>query len=128
MAQDPAVDLPEDVERFVADHIESVAELEALLLMRRERHVPWGAPTLAERLYVEPDVAAALLQRLARRRFVRSVEGGYRFDPPDDLRHVVDHVAEVYSRMLISITRLIHAKPSSAVRSFADAFRLRDPE
>jgi hypothetical protein len=122
------MDVPEEVARFVNDHIDSVAEIEALLLMRRERHGPWTAVALAERLYVESAVGEAVLQRLARARFVRSVDGGFEFAPPDDSRRVLEQVAEVYSRLLIPITRLIHAKPSSAVRSFADAFRLRDQE
>jgi hypothetical protein len=49
------MDVPEEVARFIHDHVDSVAELEALLLMRRERQAPWSAATLAERLYVEPE-------------------------------------------------------------------------
>jgi hypothetical protein len=100
------MDIPEDVARFVADAIDSVAELEALLLMRREPQAPWTALALAERLYVDQSIGAAVLERLARRRFVRRVGAGYEFDPPPGDREALERLAEVYSVMLIPITRL----------------------
>jgi hypothetical protein len=52
-------------------------------------------------------------------------EGVYRYDgATPKQRSLVDRLAALYSRHLISVTKLIHAKPRR-IRQFADAFRLR---
>jgi hypothetical protein len=41
---------------------------------------------------------------------------------------MVDRLAELYSKYLIPVTHLIHSKPQTRVREFADAFKLRKEE
>lgn len=61
--------IPQDVTDFLLRTIASVAELEALLLMRREM-VPWSVETLARRLYVPPAEAELVLRALMHLSFV----------------------------------------------------------
>lgn len=123
--------LPSIVEQFLLRNIDSVAEMEALLLLRREADVSWDKESLAKRVYIAPEAADIILQSLLRRGFViKTEEAGvptYRYGPrSDDLASAVDSLADCYSKYLIPITNLLHSKPGSAVQHFADAFRFRD--
>ena len=119
--------LPADLAAFISDTIDSVAELEALLLLQREREEPWTVRRLAERLYIDEAAAAQVVDALARKQLVAVDGQEYRFEPgSDDDRERIARLSVLYVRMLIPITRLIHAKPRTGIRDFADAFRLRE--
>ena len=123
MAKDP---VPEKVRNFISDHIDSVAELEALLLMRRERGTAWGAALLAERLYIGEGQVAQVLAKLCSLGLVvdEGETGAFRYEPaPQELTDLIGDVAEAYSRYLIPVTNLIHSKPQPRVQQFADAFK-----
>jgi hypothetical protein len=118
--------LPDAVQRLIADRIDSVPELEAILLLRRTRDRRWTPAQAGERLYVSATMAAHILGVLAERGFLRCDEEQFRYAPEnEELDHLVDALAQAYSRALIAVTTAIHAKPSSSVRQFANAFVLR---
>lgn len=119
--------IPRDVRDFLLKTIASVAELEALLLLRREM-ASWSVETLAQRLYVPPAEAELVLRALMSLDFVVQDEVGYRYEcTTPELDRLVEKTAEVYARQLIPVTKLIHDH-GRRIRRFADAFRLRrDP-
>lgn len=122
--------IPKDVEHFILLHIDSVAQLEGLLLLRNHPHLEWCAEKLAERLYIKHTQAGELLGQLYQRGFlVREKWSGrfsYRYKPQcGDLEDLTAQTAELYSRHLVPITNLIHAKPKKRIQEFANAFRLR---
>ena len=117
-------DLPADVIQFIRDRIDSVAELEALLLLFSEQRA-WSVTELTQRLYVTPQAAAAALGALGRRGLVTAEQQGYRFDRRNEALPQVEHLREAYRNRLTQVTRLIHAKPSAAVRNFARAFDIK---
>ena len=121
-----ADDIPENVKRLIAERIDSIPELEAVLLLREHPGEEWDADQAGARLYVSRIVASHILAALAAHGFlVRSGET-YRYLPADDsLVSDVEDLARCYSRHLVAVTRLVHAKPGARVRSFADAFRFR---
>ena len=117
--------IPDDVRDFVVKFIDSVAEIEALLLLRRENMLAWSAGSVAERLYVSPDVAAAVLGRLHSHDLLSREGSHYRYACiAPELSDLVDRTADIYARQLIPMTHLIHTKPSR-IRQFANAFKLR---
>jgi hypothetical protein len=119
--------LPDDVRAFVLKHIDSVAQLEALLLTRSAADQPWTVPELASRLYVTEAEAASVVRALHRRGLLAQEDDAFRYQPRhDELRRDVDALAAAYPRFLIPLTKLIHSKPSVSLRDFADAFRLRE--
>jgi hypothetical protein len=121
--------LPDDVKEIVDRDLDTVAQLEGLLIMRDSAPATWSATRLAARLYVSPEDAQVVLTTLHRRHLLESADGEFRYGPANQLlRDRVDRLAAVYPRHLIAITRLIHAKPAASVRNFAEAFRLRDKE
>lgn len=124
--------IPEDVRRFLLKHIDSIAHLEALLLMRESPEMDWSIPAVAARLYVTPEEVTPLLSRLCEDGFIIMTESPaplYRYRPSTTgLAGKVDRTAKEYAKHLVPITKLIHDKPRMRVQEFADAFRFRkDP-
>ena len=119
--------LPDAVANFVLRHVDSVAELEALLLVRSSGSQVWDTALLARRLYVSDTDAAGVLKALHRRGLLAREGDTFRYAPtPDERCAEVDMLAAAYPKFLIPITNLIHGKPRASLRDFADAFRLRE--
>jgi hypothetical protein len=118
---------PAELMDFLHRYLNSVAELEGLLLAHGDPAVSWTAATLAGRLYVSERAALDVLGSLHRQVLLARDGDAFRFEPSNAaLRQEVDRLAVWYARALIEITRVIHGKPGAAVRGFADAFRLRE--
>ena len=47
--------IPDDVKQFIIEKIDSVAELEGLLLMSRNPETDWSVEALAQRLYTNRE-------------------------------------------------------------------------
>lgn len=117
--------IPGDVRDFILRHIDSVAQLEALLLLRANSRETWSVGETAKRLYTGKQEIAEVLMRLRDDGLLAVDNGHYRYDcAAAELRELVDRVADVYSRQLIPVTNMIHAKPRR-IREFADAFKFR---
>jgi len=117
-------EVPAELRAFIARYIDSVAQLEALLLLRGNARETWNAASVAKRLYTSEAEAAAILARLCGDGLLACASEVYRYECAPDLAAMVDRLAEAYARQLIPITNLIHAKPRR-IREFADAFKLK---
>lgn len=124
--------IPEEVRRFVLDHIDSVPALEALLIMMRNRETRWTAEAMAAELYMDRRTVAPFLADLGVRGLCGSQPGeepAYYWRPATpELADSLEQLAEVYAKHLVPVTNLIHSKPRASVRGFSDAFRLRGAE
>ncbi len=117
--------LPAELREFLARHIDSIAQLEGLLLLRSGPDQVWDPQAAAKRLYISEQEAVETLAHLAAHGFLAHDTSGYKFGPQsDELLRTVELLAEHYRRHLIPITNLIHAKPRR-IRQFADAFKLK---
>jgi hypothetical protein len=122
----------QEVATFLADYIESVLELELLLLLRGEPARTWTAADLANTLKIDPAFAAAQLEKFYDRKLLageaRTDQPGaaYRYAPASaELDATVASVAAAYATHRVSIIGLIFSKPTSNLKTFADAFRIR---
>ena len=122
MADEP---IPDDVRDFILRNIDSIAQLEALLLLRAQPDVSWTVEKVAQRLYTsQPDIAE-VLARLGADGFLSVQAHAYRFEcATPEQRAMVDRTADTYQRQLIAVTNMIHAKPRR-IRQFADAFKFK---
>jgi hypothetical protein len=124
-----ANDFPAEIEQFIGQHIESLAQLEMLLLLRTESTRSWSCFDLARQLYITPDVCTTIIADLERRGFVlrdaadsslaRYRSGGASVD------QLIDQLAALYQQRRVAVITLIYSKPVKKVQTFADAFRLR---
>ncbi|HSE87198.1 MAG TPA: hypothetical protein VLJ79_13315 [Candidatus Binatia bacterium] len=121
--------IPKDVAQFILEKIDSIAQLEALLLLRSNPEEKWSIGALAGRLYIDEKQTAELLVRLSVQGFVLSSSDEprlYKYQPSSmELRGMVERLAEIYSKLLVPVTNLIHSKPKTRIQEFADAFKLR---
>jgi hypothetical protein len=117
--------LPAELREFLTRNIDSIAQLEALLLLRSAPDSVWGGRDTAARLYVSEREALEALSHLAMLGLLARSDECYRYAPQSDtLSGVVDILADSYRHHLIPITNLIHAKPRRILQ-FADAFKLK---
>jgi hypothetical protein len=121
-------DVPADVLLFLADRIDSVPHLEALLLLWRSGGRQWSAEEVAARVYVDLDTAHRLLLDLERQGLIAAAPGDpprYAYDPSWDTRaEFMPRLAAEYDRKLVRIASFLHSKASPGVREFARAFKL----
>jgi DNA-binding MarR family transcriptional regulator len=121
--------LPDEVREFITANINSVAQLEVLLLLRRESGVAWSAEDVARALYTTPEMMAAQLAELETRGLLRKTSGSadvYSYAPSTpQLAAAVDLLANLYKERRVTVITTIYAEPVDSVRTFADAFRLR---
>jgi hypothetical protein len=121
-------DIPQRVLQFLAENIDSVPQLEALLLIGEYPDRSWSAEQVATRIYVRVDRAESILAALHRRRLVDRPENlpdGYRFTTAEDSRRLVAEVSDAYRSNVVVLTRFIHENASASVREFARAFDLK---
>ena len=122
-------EIPARVLQFLAERIDSVPQLEALLLLWEDPQRLWSEEELAGRIYVSRQVAATILQALQRQQLVIAEPAStvrYRYNPQwDDSGEVMPEVAAAYRRHLVPLATFIHSRASTAVREFARAFDLK---
>ena len=91
--------IPEEVQRFLVDHIDSIAELEALLILREHRGQSWPCGLVADRIYSSEEVTADLLVKLAKRGFLTAdgmTPASFRYAPrSQEMARLLDQLAEV---------------------------------
>jgi hypothetical protein len=123
-----APDIPPRVLQFLAERIDTVPQLEALLLMWENSQRLWSEDELAARIYVSRLVALQILQHLQRRQLVVAEPGQsqYRYNAQwDATGEIIPELAASYRRHLVPLATFIHSRASSAVREFARAFDLK---
>jgi hypothetical protein len=122
-------EIPARVLQFLAERIDSVPQLEALLLMWENPQRLWSEEELAARIYVGRQVAATILQSLQRQQLVTAEPDSaarYLYNPQwDPSGEVMPEVAAAYRRHLVQLATFIHSRASTAVREFARAFDLK---
>lgn len=120
---------PEDVRRFILDHIHSVEELEVLLLVRAEPARLWDAEAIRQALYTSAASASRRLADMEAAGFVVPVEGqpgAYRYRPgPAEREDLLARLADVYRERRVAVISLIYSKPIDPLRAFVNAFDLR---
>lgn len=120
--------IPEDTREFILQTIDSIVQLEALLLLRANRELEWDVDAIAGRLYIKMEAVVPWLERLCNDGCLVSINATllYRYQPRStELEQSIDRLADVYAEQLVAVTHLIHSKPRTRVQKFADAFRLR---
>lgn len=113
---------PSDVDRFIQDEIDTVPQLEALLLLWKSRPRSWQLTDLAAALYVSTEATRNIVEPLERRNLIATNGSSDYAYVPSERDTLIDAVDRTYRRELIRISRMIHAKAPSAVREFARAF------
>ena len=121
-------EIPAAVLDFLVKRIDSVPELETLLIMSADEQRAWAVPDIAGLTYVPQKSALAVLRALERHGLVSGNAQGslFRFSPKnDEERQVVIQTEVAYRNHLVSIATFIHRKAATPVQEFARAFNLK---
>ena len=117
--------IPASVRAFLAEHIDSVSLLDALLLVRAVPDRTWTASEVARALVTSETLAASQLDHLRRHGLVRREGDGYAYVPAAGDAATVDELADCYARRRHTVIGLIYRPVNRSATSLADAFRLR---
>lgn len=114
---------------FILENIDSVPQLEALMLLWNSRPVAWSCEELASRLYLPAEKVGNLLQGLVRMQFIAKTDSSpqkYSYFPLSEEQNEMMRVVDsAYRHDLVRISTMIHSKASPGVREFARAFRIK---
>lgn len=118
--------IPDHIRQFIYDYIETIAQLEGLLLFRNNPALQIRSEEIAQRLYINNDEARIFLNQLVTRGLLEKSDNMYTYKPASvALKDMVDQIADYYARYLVPLTNLIHSKSKNKVQKFADAFKIR---
>lgn len=113
-----------DIDRFILDRIDSIPQLEALVLLFQQLSASWSVERVARRLWIHAEDARSILQGLMRHQLVMQIGGDgeqCRYQANPDYDRLIQAVTESYRTDTIRISRMIHSKPSS-IRYFMRPF------
>jgi RIO-like serine/threonine protein kinase len=120
--------LPEDVRRFLKEHIRSVAELEVLLLLHRHHDRWWTPETVNEELRMSLQSAQDCLGHLHAVKVIERNQddaNAFRLDPARaGSDALIGQLGEHFRLRVSSVIDAIYSSKRDTMREFADAFRL----
>jgi hypothetical protein len=144
--------IPEKVTQFLWSRIDSVMQLEALLLLHADPARVWTPEEIAAELRTDPGGARQQIAPLIPRGLIRPAEQQAGESPAasqdriqfgaatPELEGIMRQVASLYALRRVTIISLIYSRPAAAseaetvasaeldpIRQFAEAFRLRRP-
>lgn len=122
--------IPESVCAFVAQNIDSAELLETLLLVHSGGEREWRPEEVAKTIYTVPAGATRRLEQLVEMGLASSdgaVNPSYRFAPSTSAKRAqVDELAAAYRANRVGVINLIYNRPPDPLRSFSNAFKLRN--
>jgi len=122
-------DFPQELRKFLADNVRSVAQLETLLLLRGGRNRGWSAAEVGSAIYMNAEMAELQLNELVNRGLLRAEhesETKFHFEPATELwDRLIGNLADLYRERRVSVITAIYSEPVDKIRTFAEAFRLR---
>lgn len=121
--------LPPDVQAFVTDHIDSIEQLEVLLLLCKEPERVWSLEQLSSELRGSPRSIRRRLDDLCAMKLAQLTTGTpdtFRYQPDDERKAAtVAALAGLYRTYRVAITELIFRSSKSKMLTFARAFRIK---
>lgn len=120
--------IPSDVERFVTTFVDSVTQLEVLLLLRRSTPREWTPAQVASELRIDVTQATDHLTDFLHDSLIDTAphprEAAYRFRGGGEFDGTISELDRVYRERSVALITLIFSKPSQHLQLFADAFKL----
>lgn len=124
-------EISEELKRFIHAQINSVEQLEVLLLLKSKPHKEWNATEVSEALFIQPASAAVRLAALHSGGLLSTPNAAqpnalFRYQPSSPiLDRLVGSLELAYKERKHSVITLIFSKPNENIRVFSDAFKIR---
>jgi hypothetical protein len=123
-------DISPAIRDFITEQIDSVLQLEVLLLLFAHRSRAFTIDDITKELKIDANWLSAQLARLCSVGILvcmsQSNVSTYQYQPAKrELDEIVQGLADAYAQRRVSVVSLIFNKPTDRLRHFADAFRIR---
>lgn len=122
-------DITPRVRAIIAEQIDSVMQLEVLLLLADNSAREWDPTEVAQQFRIDQEWVDSQLRGLTARGLVEIIPGPpvrFRYQPrTPELAQAVAELGQAYANRRVTVIGMIFSKPVDKIRSFADAFRLR---
>lgn len=118
--------VPEKVRTFIYEYIDSVEQLEILLLLHHDCNKRWSAMSISQQLRSSPNSAEKRLQLLKSLNLAQVFVGAtveYQCVTTPDITELIAELDRAYKIQPHRILELIFS-PTKKARNFADSFRL----
>ena len=104
--------------------------VEVLMRLFEANGEPMSAMELERGARLGPQTVARCAADLVNARLVThdAASDAYRYTAPSIDRPTVEELSALYHQRPVTLVKMVYAQPPSPVRSFADAFRLRDED
>jgi hypothetical protein len=112
---------------FVNKNISSVEQIEVLLILHANPERVWTVDEISAILRSSTYAIESRMPGLISARLAKAVEGGYQYTASGRTHALVEMLQEEYGARRFSVIELVFSKPDP-LRSFADAFRLKEEE
>lgn len=112
-------------------YVRSVEQLEILLLLSREPHTVWTSKRVYDAILSTPLSVERWLEDLTRKGLLEKISApaeGYRCSTDPDVRAQTAALGSLYSTSPVRVIEAIYKRETNAAQSFADAFKLKNPE
>lgn len=122
-------ELPSAVLRFIDESIQSVEQLETLLLFVSRPTERWTVESLSRELRSHPRSSKHWLESLSQKGFIEKVsDTDFMATTNIDLLVKLQLVQQTYNQYRVTIIERIFSKPNHRLQTLADAFKFRkDP-
>lgn len=118
--------LPLDIKRLLTEQIDSVNQLEVLLVFFNNKSRSWNANTMSHELRSHETITKHQLQKLCEDGFLKDTGNGeYTYAPTEELDQKVELLNVTYKEMPVAVIAFIYEKPTDKLKGFADAFKLK---
>jgi len=119
----------EELERFIAAEVNSLEQLEILLLLSGNPHKWWTATGVYEVITSSVQSVQDRLNEMVARGILRKEaenEVRFQFKPTNDaVWNITSELRDAYKERSVKVVQAIYSKPPDAVQEFARAFRVR---
>jgi hypothetical protein len=122
-------EIPIEIAEFLKKHIDSVMQLEVLLLVRTRADKDWLASDVASELRIDQAWTETTLAKFANAGILERSGSSYRFTSAvPEMQQRLAEVARLYDQRRVTIISMIFSEPADPIRQFTDAFRFRKEE
>jgi hypothetical protein len=118
--------VPQDIVLFIRECVDTLGTLEILLLLRSSGGKAWTVQQISDEMRSSPLAVECSLDVLIVRGLVTQTADGYLFRPrTGDLGSKTQRLAALYYERRTAVIAIIFSRRGDAVRSFAEAFRIK---
>lgn len=120
----PADPISVEMQHFIAQHVQSVEQLEIFCLLSDTPQKSWSVADVFRKIQSSEKSVSECLKKFAGEKLLIAESGGmYRLSPENE--SLAKELATAYRQRRVTIIELIYKTSATPIQDFAEAFRLK---